>query len=138
MPMRKVMLVGLPVMLLAGCGTSGGLLNRERPNEFAVTRAAPLVVPPDFNLTPPKPGTARAQEADSSTQALQAMFGGPAARSTAETGALNQAGAARAAAGIRSNVGDPDTNVADKGAVTRDIIAAPEGDGQAARATTPK
>lgn len=136
--MRKVMLVGLPVMLLAGCGTSGGLLNRERPNEFAVTRAAPLVVPPDFNLTPPKPGTARAQEADSSTQALQAMFGGPAARSTAETGALNQAGAARAAAGIRSNVGDPDTNVADKGAVTRDIIAAPEGDGQAARATTPK
>lgn len=136
--MRKVMLLGLPMLMLAGCGTSGGLLNRDRPNEFAVTRAAPLVVPPDFNLTPPAPGTARAQEADSSTQALQAMFGGPAPRSAAETGALNQAGGARAATGIRSNVGDPGTNVADKGSVTRDIIAAPEGDGQDARATTPK
>lgn len=135
--MRKLIVVG-PVLMLAGCGTSGGMLNRDRPNEFAVTRAAPLVVPPDFNLVPPTPGTARAQEADSSTQALQAMFGGPAPRSTAETGALGQAGAARAATGIRSNVGDPDTNVADKGAVTRDIVAAPEGDGQAARATTPK
>ena len=95
-------------------------------------------MPPDFALTPPKPGTARAQEADSSQAALQAMFGGTAPRSAAETGALDQAGVARAATGIRSNVGDPDTSVADKGSVTRDIIAAPEGDGQDARATTPK
>lgn len=136
--MRKYIVVGMLASTLAGCGSSGGIFNRQRPNEFAVTRAAPLVVPPDFALTPPAPGTARAQEADSSQQALQAMFGGPAARSAAETGALTQAGAVRAAAGIRSNVGDPQTNVADKGAVTRDIIAAPEGDGQDARATTPK
>jgi hypothetical protein len=136
--MRKtIMALGL-VTILAGCGSSSGVFNRARPNEFAVTRAAPLVVPPDFALKPPAPGTARAQEADSSTQALQAMFGGPAARSAAETGALNQAGQTRAAPGIRSNVGDPNTSVADKGAVTRDIIAAPEGDGQDARATTPK
>ena len=136
--MRKYIVVGLLASTLTACGSSGGIFNRARPNEFAVTRAAPLVVPPDFALTPPAPGTARAQEADSSTQALQAMFGGPAPRSAAETGALDQAGATRAAAGIRSNVGDPKTNVADKGAVTRDIIAAPEGDGQDARATTPK
>jgi Protein of unknown function (DUF3035) len=138
MLMRKAIVAGVLVMTLAGCGSSSGIFNRARPNEMAVTRAAPLVVPPDFALSPPKPGTARAQEADSSTQALQAMFGGPAARSAAETGALGQAGAARSAAGIRSTVGDPQTNVADKGAVTRDIIAAPEGDGQDARATTPK
>ncbi len=136
--MRKFIVVGMLASTLAGCGSSGGIFNRTRPNEFAVTRAAPLVVPPDFALTPPAPGTARAQEADSSQAALQAMFGGPAPRSVAETSALNQAGATRAAAGIRSNVGDPGTNVADKGAVTRDIIAAPEGDGQDARATTPK
>ena len=136
--MRKYIVVGMLASTLAGCGSSSGIFNRARPNEFAVTRAAPLVVPPDFALTPPAPGSARAQEADSSQQALQAMFGGPATRSAAETGALDQAGAARAAPGIRSNVGDPKTNVADKGAVTRDIIAAPEGDGQDARATTPK
>jgi Protein of unknown function (DUF3035)/Prokaryotic membrane lipoprotein lipid attachment site len=136
--MRKTVLALGLVTILAGCGSSSGVFNRARPNEFAVTRAAPLVVPPDFALKPPAPGTARAQEADSSTQALQAMFGGPAPRSAAETGALNQAGQTRAAPGIRSNVGDPNTSVADKGAVTRDIIAAPEGDGQDARATTPK
>ena len=136
--MRKLIVVGLLASTLTACGSSSGVFNRARPNEFAVTRAAPLVVPPDFALTPPAPGTARAQEADSSQQALQAMFGGPAARSAAETGALDQAGGARAASGIRSNVGDPKTNVADKGTVTRDIIAAPEGDGQDARATTPK
>jgi Protein of unknown function (DUF3035)/Prokaryotic membrane lipoprotein lipid attachment site len=136
--MRKTILALGLVTILAGCGSSSGVFNRARPNEFAVTRAAPLVVPPDFALKPPAPGTARPQEADSSTQALQAMFGGPAPRSAAETGALNQAGQTRASPGIRSNVGDPDTNVADKGAVTRDIVAAPEGDGQDARATTPK
>jgi Protein of unknown function (DUF3035) len=136
--MRKTIAALTLVTLLSACGSSNGVFTRARPNEMAVTRAAPLVVPPDFSLAPPAPGTARPQEADSSTQALQAMFGGPAARSASETGALNQAGQARAATGIRSNVGDPDTNVADKGAVTRDIVAAPEGDGQDARATTPK
>ena len=136
--MRKTIAALTLVTLLSACGSSSGIFNRSRPNEMAVTRAAPLVVPPDFALAPPAPGTARAQEADSSTQALQAMFGGPAPRSAAESRALSQAGQARAAAGIRSNVGDPNTNVADKGSVTRDIVAAPEGDGQDARATTPK
>ena len=84
MQMRKAIVAGGLVVMLAGCGSTGGFLNRARPNEFAVTRAAPLVVPPDFNLTPPAPGTPRAQEADSSQQALQAMFGGPAPRSDAE------------------------------------------------------
>lgn len=133
--MRKM--IGLALLAtLAGCGTSGGVFNRDRPDEFAVARAQPLIVPPDFALVPPKPGQPRPQEADSSTQALQALFGGPAPRSTAETGALNQAGANRAASGIRSEAGDPGTNVVDKGSVTRDIVAAPEGDGQDARATT--
>lgn len=130
--MRKLVALGLVGLTLAGCG--GGGLNRTRPDEFAVARRAPLVVPPDFALAPPSPGAPRPQEADSSTQALQAMFGGPAARSVPESAALNRAGADRSAAGIRSEVGSPETNAVDKGAVTRDIIAAPEGDGQDARA----
>ena len=132
--MRNVIVLGLVGLTLAGCGGSG--LNRTRPDEFAVARRAPLVVPPDFALKPPSPGAPRPQEADSSTQALQAMFGGPAPRSAPEQAALNQAGAARAQPGIRSEVGSPQTNAVDKGAVTRDIIAAPEGDGQDARAGT--
>jgi len=131
--MRNVIALGLVGLTLAGCG-GGGALNRTRPDEFAVARRAPLVVPPDFALAPPSPGAPRPQEADSSTQALQAMFGGPAARSVPETSALNRAGADRSGAGIRSEVGSPQTNSVDKGAVTRDIIAAPEGDGADARA----
>jgi hypothetical protein len=135
--MRKVIISVALVAALAGC-SRGGVFNRDRPDELAVSRAAPLVIPPDFALTPPRPGAPQAQAADSSTQALQAMFGGPAARSPAESGAVSQAGGARSAAGIRSNAGDPGTDVVDKGAVTRDIVAAPEGAGQDATATTPK
>jgi hypothetical protein len=35
-------------------------------------------------------------------------------------------------------VGDPDTNVVDKGNVTQTILAVPEGDGQEARTSTPQ
>jgi Protein of unknown function (DUF3035) len=136
--MRKVILATVILMTLAGCGRSGGVFNRNRPDEFAVSRAAPLVIPPDFALVPPRPGAPQAQAADSSTQALQAMFGGAAARSASESSAVSQAGGARSQAGIRSNAGDPGTDVVDKGAVTRDIIAAPEGPGQDATASTPK
>jgi len=127
-----MVILGLAGLTLAGCG--GGGLNRDRPDEFSVARRAPLVVPPDFALAPPTPGAPRPQEADSSSQALQAMFGGPAQRSAPEQATLNRTGADRASGGIRSEVGSPETNAVDKGAVTRDIIAAPEGDGQDARA----
>ena len=39
---------------------------------------------------------------------------------------------------MRSQVGDPDTNVVDKGAATRDIVAAPAQDSPVASATTPQ
>lgn len=120
--------------MLAGCG-SGGFLNRERPDEFAVQRQAPLVVPPDFNLVPPAPGAPRPAEGTASEQALEALFGGPAQRSAVESSALDRAGSA--APGIRSSVGDPATNTVAKGRITRDIIAAPEGDGASAQAVIP-
>lgn len=135
--MRKLIVAGAMLSLLSACGSSSGVFGRSRPDEFAVSRAAPLVVPPDFALAPPKPGAPRPQEADSSTQALQAMFGGPAQRSPVESSTVGQAGGARSQNGIRSQAGDPETNVVDKGSVTRDIIAAPEGDGANARASVP-
>jgi hypothetical protein len=119
---------------LAGCGSTG-FLNRDRPDEFAVSRQAPLVVPPDFSLAPPNPGAPRPQDNDASSQALDALFGGPAPRSAIEKDALGRAGAS--AAGIRSTVGDPQTNTVAKGSVTRDILAAPEGDGREAQAAIP-
>jgi hypothetical protein len=131
-----------PILLLAGasamlaaCGGGTGVFNRERPDEFAVQRQAPLVVPPDFTLTPPAPGAPRPSEGTASEQALEALFGGPAPRSRVETSVLDRAGSA--APNIRSVVGDNDTNTVAKGRVTRDIIAAPEGDGQSATTVIP-
>lgn len=127
-------LAGAAVLLTSGC-TSGGLFNRDRPDEFAVQRQAPLVVPPDFNLVPPAPGAPRPAEGTASQQAMEALFGGPAARSGVETSAIDRAG--RSDPGIRSAVGDAQTNTVAKGTVARDIIAAPEGPGGAAQAVIP-
>ena len=135
--MRKlnVLIAGVAAAsLLAGCG--GRRLGGSGPDEFAVARQAPLVIPPDYALVPPQPGVARPQDNTPQAQALEALFGGSAPRSAAESAALTQAGATSADPGIRSSVGDPATNVVDKGAVTRDIVAAPAADGTDARTTT--
>jgi hypothetical protein len=135
--MRKVLFLAAGIAALgslAACGRSG--YDRARPDEFAVARQAPLVIPPDFSLVPPQPGAAPTRDAASTTQTLEALFGTNQARSPGERAALTQAGSDAADAGIRSAVGDPQTVVVDKGATTRDIVAAPEGDGQDARAST--
>ncbi|MEJ7925250.1 DUF3035 domain-containing protein [Sphingobium sp. AN641] len=133
--MRKLILAAGLLSTLSACGSTG-LFDRERPDEFAVSRQAPLVIPPDFAMVPPAPGTPSSTSVDSSRAAMEAMFGGPAMRSATEAAALTAAGRSTAVPGIRSSAGDPGTEVVDKGAVTRDIIAAPEGDGQDARAAT--
>lgn len=136
--MRKMVPIacglGLAVAL-AGCAGSKGI--GGGPDEFEVAREAPLVIPPDFALKPPQPGAARPQDVDPSQQALAAMFGGPAPRSAGEAAALNAAGQDDADPGIRSAVGDPDTKVENMGSTTRDIEAAPAGDGQEATTSVP-
>lgn len=133
--MRKTPLLALTgaAMLLAGC-QGGGLFNRDRPDEFAVQRQAPLVVPPDFALQPPAPGAPK-PSSSAQEQAMDALFGGPAPRSEVEKTTLNRAGTA--APGIRSTVGDPGTATVAKGEITRDILAAPQGDGREAQAVIP-
>jgi hypothetical protein len=133
--MRKtsLLLVAAASAMLAGCGSGGGLLGRDRPDEFAVQRQAPLVIPPDFSLTPPQPGAPRPADGNLQQQTLEALFGGPQAMSAVERDALARAG--NAAPGIRSSVGDPATNTVAKGMVTRDILTAPQSDGQVAQAS---
>jgi hypothetical protein len=138
--MRKIYMalgVAAASSVLAGCGSSG-VLGRDRPDEFAVARNAPLVIPPDFSLVPPRAGEPTPQGTDARTQALDALFGGPAPRSDAERQMLNQAGSANTAIGARSVAGDPGTQVVDKGAVTQTILNAPTGAGRDATATTPQ
>jgi predicted small lipoprotein YifL len=136
MNMRKVFLVLAPAILLAGCGAFGP--KQKSLDEFAVARNAPLVIPPDYTLTPPVAGTVSMSAQDAQTQAIEALFGGPAPRSATETSILERAGRDRAAMGIRSTAGDPETRVLDKGQSTQAIIAAQPADSETASAQTPQ
>ena len=121
--------------LVAGC--AGNPLNRDRPDEFAVARNAPLIVPPDFAMTPPRPGEAEAGT-NPSAEALQALFGGPQPRSAVERSMLQEAGAPRAALGARSIAGDPGTQVVNRGALVQTMLQLPQGDGQEASVQVPE
>lgn len=134
---RKILLIAClagVVPALSGCAfiaedIGKTLGTRQQQTGPATSRAAPLVVPPDFAMTPAQTAAVRSDAAQEQT--LDALFGGTAPRSTAER-ALT--GTTPSDMGIRSAVGDPQTVTVNKGSVTRDIIAAPEGDGQYAQA----
>jgi hypothetical protein len=71
------LLLGGAMVLLGGCSgdklarTFG--LTRDAPDEYTVTTRAPLSMPPDYNLRPPRPGAARPQEQSERQQAQEAL-----------------------------------------------------------------
>lgn len=79
--MRRYHLIGAVAaagLLLAAAGCSGtrerlGLV-QDPPDEFRVVSRAPLAIPPDFTLRPPRPGVARPQEGTATQQARTAVF----------------------------------------------------------------
>ena len=122
--MRKALTV---LVFAAAVATSGCGATRSRtrtPDEFAVARNAPLIIPPDFSLAPPVAGTAGLTPGEAQQQAIDALFGGPAPRSPGETSLLDAAGRNEAQVGIRSQVWDPQTRVVDKGPTTLQILSA--------------
>jgi hypothetical protein len=119
----------LGAVAASGCATRG-----KTPDEFAVARNAPLIVPPDFNLAPPVAGTAGLTPGEAQQQAIDTLFGSPAPRSNAETSLLDQAGRNDAQFGIRSTVGDPSTRVVDHGRTTLTILSAQPADSNIASA----
>jgi hypothetical protein len=125
------------LVIVAAVATSGCAAMRGRsrtPDEFAVARNAPLIIPPDFTLAPPVAGTAGLTPGDAQQQAIDALFGGPAPRSNAETSMLDAAGRETAQTGIRSTAWDPDTRIVDKGPTTVSILNAPVADSEIASA----
>lgn len=119
-------------LALAACGGNRGLLGkRNAPDELLAGRQAPLVVPPDYNLTPPAPGAPRPLAPDARQEAVQALFPETAPeppKSDAETALLDAAGALRSPdPTARSTVGDPETTVVNKGAFVRELVGAPAG-----------
>lgn len=72
---------GLALLIIAaatgGCAGLGRALGsgKNPPDEFAITTKAPLVVPPDYALRPPKPGEARPEELSPSERARRVLMG---------------------------------------------------------------
>ncbi|MFI4983363.1 MAG: DUF3035 domain-containing protein [Nevskiales bacterium] len=109
----RLVLVAGSVIALAGCNSDQLFRNlgfvRDAPDEFTVTTRAPLAMPPDFTLNPPRPGVPRPQEQSERQQAEQALvpqmaLGGPPAGSTPGQQALVQAAGPPASGNIRTEV----------------------------------
>jgi hypothetical protein len=97
--------IAAAVSLLSLTACSGDLertfgLTRDAPDEFTVTTRAPLSMPPDYTLTPPRPGASRPQELTPTQQAeLDLLQGGggvpapaPAADSAGQQALVSEAG----------------------------------------------
>jgi Protein of unknown function (DUF3035) len=101
---------------LSGCTDLKRALGMEKvvPDEFAVVQGAPLAMPPDFSLRPPKPGAPPSQEVSPTEQARQTIFRAGDQQAAAvpdadqlspgENALLRQAGAANAPRDIRETV----------------------------------
>lgn len=98
-------LIAGAALAASGCGIGKALGdNKNAPDEFAIATKAPLVVPPDFALLPPKPGEARPQELSPSERAREVLLGDPNAAppTNGEQYLLRKAGALGADSNIRN------------------------------------
>jgi hypothetical protein len=72
-------LVMLTLLPMVGCsrGTVQDALgmSKRSPDEFAVVKRAPLIVPPDYDLRPPDPGAPRPNVGSTADQARVALTG---------------------------------------------------------------
>lgn len=75
--LRAAALVGVAALSLTGCDTirSAAGMDKSAPDEFAVLTKAPLVIPPDYNLRPPRPGAVPTNQVEPTESAESALFG---------------------------------------------------------------
>ncbi|HJS83995.1 MAG TPA: DUF3035 domain-containing protein [Acetobacteraceae bacterium] len=111
-PLAPALLAGTAV-LLSACGSSDLARNfgfvRDAPDEFTVTTQAPLSMPPDFSLRPPRPGAPRPQTRSERLAAEEALapqvaLAAPQAEVTPGQQALIAQAGAPAPANVRSEV----------------------------------
>jgi hypothetical protein len=112
--LRAALVIGA-VLSLVGCDTIRSAVGngKEAPDEFAVLTKAPLIIPPDYNLRPPKPGAAPENQIEPTQDAQQSLFGAdrvavanamPGNMSQGEKLLLASAGAQNADPAIRQNL----------------------------------
>lgn len=97
---------------LTGCGGGGADvkeqlgLKKPPPDEFSVVTRAPLSVPPDYTLRPPRPGAERPMEINVRDQARQTVFGVSDSKptATASSSFMNKLGANESDPNIRDSL----------------------------------
>lgn len=99
-PSRLILLAAVSAVVLTGCQSVRNSLNLQpvRPDEFLTVSTAPLTVPPEYALTPPRPGQPRPQELAPESAARQILLGERQAvtRSPGEQALVGAAGGAQA------------------------------------------
>lgn len=74
--LTSVVIVGLALSVSACEATKEQFdFSKKAPDEFAVVTRAPLEMPPDYSLRPPRPGAQRPQEDTAVDEAKQVVFG---------------------------------------------------------------
>lgn len=107
------LICGAAVIGLAGCSDAKQTLGltKKAPDEFKVVKRAPLAMPPEYTLRPPRAGAPRPQEQSTTEEARQTVFGGgtqasKAHSSSAEDSFLKQIGSTQADPDIRAKIED--------------------------------
>jgi hypothetical protein len=119
--LRAALVAGVG-LALCGCDTirDAAGMGKQPPDEFAVLTKAPLVVPPDYNLKPPRPGAAPTNQSDPTDSAQTQLYGSdaatvaaslPASFSLGERMLLADAGVVNADPNIRQELASDRKNV---------------------------
>lgn len=109
----------IAVMAAAAAASSCGMFREAMgtgqgaPDEFRVVTRAPLVMPPDYALRPPRPGEPRPQELQPNEEARTALFGQDLGQnaSPGERTLVVRAGAETTDANIRDQVDFEGANI---------------------------
>jgi hypothetical protein len=117
-----ILAVSIAALSLGGCDSlrRAAGVDKSPPDEFSVVSRAPLELPPDYTLRPPRAGALRAQEVAPTDQARQTIFRAADKNepvvangnlTTGEAAILKQAGATAAPPDIRKTVNQETTKL---------------------------
>jgi hypothetical protein len=143
------MMKALPLMVLtgaalalSGCDSlrSAAGMTKAAPDEFAVVTKAPLIMPPDYNLRPPRPGAPPLNQTLPTQDAQASLFSSdPAAAASTITGRYSEgekillanAGAVSTSPTIRQQIAADNANLdaSDPSFTDRVLFGAPDTSG---------